>query len=73
VTAPAPAAKPEAPKPAWDARMSLTLSKEMKKSLEMARVDDGIEGTARIRAMIALWEHDERLRRRVDREAQNYR
>jgi hypothetical protein len=63
----------EAAKPKWDARMSLTLSKGQKRALDLARVDDGIDGTARIRAMIALWETDERLRRRVDREARNYR
>jgi hypothetical protein len=49
--------------------MSLTLPEEMKQALEMARVTDRIEGTARIRAMIRLWQTDERLRRRVDRAA----
>ena len=63
----------EAAQPKWDARMSLTLSKSMKRALDLARVEDGIDGTARIRAMIALWETDERLRRRVDKEARNYR
>jgi hypothetical protein len=80
---PAPAAAEAAPRarhataepkaPAWDARMSLTLSKEMKRALDIARAEDGIEGTARIRAMIALWESDERLRKRIDREARTYR
>lgn len=69
----APAAAPEAAKPAWDARMSLTLSRDMKRALDIARAEDGIEGTARIRAMIALWEKDERLRRRIDRDARSYR
>jgi hypothetical protein len=79
-TRPAPES-PERPPPAeqpkavgvWDARMSLTLSKPMKRSLDMARADDGIEGTARIRAMIALWEQDERIRRRIDKMAKSYR
>jgi hypothetical protein len=57
----------EARSQAWDARMSLTLSKEMKRALDVARVDDGLEGTARIRAMITLWQEDARLRRRVDK------
>src|SRR5271165_5537265 len=62
------------PEPAkWDARMSLTLSKEMKRALDVARADDGLEGTARIRAMITLWQEDERLRRRIDRLARNLR
>jgi hypothetical protein len=53
--------------------MSLTLTKAQKKALDMARVDDGLEGTARIRAMIALWESDEKLRRRIDKLAREYR
>jgi hypothetical protein len=71
--------RPSRPAPArqaerkWGARMSLTLTTAMKKALERARVEDGIEGTARIRAMIALWQSDERLRQRIDREALFYR
>jgi hypothetical protein len=62
------------PEPArWDARMSLTLSKEMKRDLDVARADDGVEGTARIRAMITLWQEDERLRRRIDKLAKTLR
>jgi hypothetical protein len=41
--------------------MSLTPSTAMRKALERARVEDSIEGTARIRAMIALWQPDEPL------------
>jgi hypothetical protein len=59
--------------PAWDARMSLTLSKEMKRALDVARADDGVEGTARIRAMITLWQEDDRLRRRIDKLAKTLR
>jgi hypothetical protein len=59
----------KAVQPKYNARMSLTLPEEMKQALEMARVMDKIEGTARIRAMIRLWQTDERLRRRVDRAA----
>jgi hypothetical protein len=86
---PAPAPAPEEPAAAvpepeteaqdqarpetWDARMSMTLSKEMKRALDLARADDGIEGTARLRAMIRLWQQDERHRRRVDRLAKSLR
>jgi hypothetical protein len=59
--------------PTWDARLSLTLSQEMKRALGQAKLDDGIEDTARIRAMITLWQDDERLRHRVDRLAKTLR
>lgn len=65
--------EPEPSAPAWDARMSLTLSKQMKRALDSARVDDGVEGTARIRAMITLWQDDERFRNRVDKLAKTLR
>jgi hypothetical protein len=73
--APVPAAMPatQARPPAWDARLSLTLSQEMKRALDLARVADGIEGTARIRAMITLWQDDERLRNRIDKLAKTLR
>jgi len=79
--APAPSAPPAAgPEPqdqaqpeTWDARMSMTLSRQMKRDLDLARADDGIEGTARVRAMIRLWQQDERLRRRVDKLAKSLR
>jgi hypothetical protein len=64
-TAPMPAEQDRPP--AWDARFSLTLSREMKRDLDRARADDGIEGTARIRAMITLWQEDDRLRARIDK------
>jgi len=59
--------------PAWDARISLTLSREMKRDLDVARAEDGLELTARIRAMITLWQEDERLRARVDKLAKTLR
>jgi outer membrane biosynthesis protein TonB len=76
--APAPsapqAAPADSPEPeTWDARMSMTLSRQMKRDLDLARTDDGIEGTARVRAMIRLWQQDERLRRRVDKLAKSLR
>ena len=51
----------------WEARMSLTLSPAAKRALDLATVDDGIERTARVRAMIQLWQTDPRLRARVDK------
>jgi glucose/arabinose dehydrogenase len=66
---PAEQAKP----PVWDARISLTLSREMKRALDLARAEDGLELTARIRAMITLWQDDDRLRARVDKLAKTLR
>jgi hypothetical protein len=57
----------------WDARVNLTLSRDMKRALDMARIDDGLEATARIRAMITLWQEDERHRARVDKLARTLR
>jgi hypothetical protein len=50
----------------WPARISMTASRDMKRQLEQARLDDGIEVTARLRAMITLWLDDPQLRARVD-------
>jgi len=57
----------------WPARISMTASLEMKRALDLARLDDGIEVTARIRAMITLWQEDRRLRDRVDKLAKALR
>lgn len=57
----------------WPARISMTASKEMKRELESARLDDGIEVTARLRAMISLWQADPELRARVDELARDLR
>lgn len=59
--------------PQWNARLSLTASPDMKQDLEQARVNDGVEATARIRAMITLWQTDERHRARVDKLARTLR
>lgn len=48
-------------------RINLPLQTELHRALSQARVDDGVEATIRLRAMIELWRHDERLRKRVDR------
>jgi hypothetical protein len=58
---------------AWPARISMTASTEMKRDLELARLDDGIEVTARLRAMITLWQDDAKLRARVDKLARDLR
>lgn len=58
---------------AWPARISMTASTDMKRDLELARLDDGIEVTARLRAMITLWQEDPKLRARVDKLARYLR
>ncbi|HET6751582.1 MAG TPA: hypothetical protein VFL71_20240 [Actinomycetes bacterium] len=58
---------------AYSARLHLTTTREQARALAQARVDDGIEVTARVRAMIALWQQDERLRRRIDKLARSWR
>jgi hypothetical protein len=45
----------------------------MRRALEQARVDDRIETTARIRAMIRLWQEDEQFRARVNELAPAFR
>src|ERR1019366_10379286 len=70
--APMPAEQPKPPA-AYSARISLTTTPEMKRDLDMARVEDGVEATARIRAMISLWQDAPRLRARVDKLARNLR
>lgn len=67
------AGKPVAPGEKWSARISMTASREMKRQLELARLDDGIEVTARLRAMIQLWQDDPQLRGRVDELARTLR
>jgi hypothetical protein len=72
LTRPAPAAGPrpapaEQPSPgAYGARVNLTMSPEMKRDLELARIEDRIELTSRIMAMITLWLTDPGYRAAVD-------
>jgi hypothetical protein len=40
----------------YDERISLTTAKEQKRVLPIAKIDDGIDATTRIRTMISLWE-----------------
>lgn len=51
----------------------MTASQDMKRDLELASLDDGIEVTARLRAMITLWQEDPKVRARVDKLARTLR
>jgi hypothetical protein len=64
-------AMPAAQKPPkrWPVRVPLNVDEEMRRDLELARLDDRIDTTARIRAMIRLWQEDDRLRARVNKRA----
>lgn len=48
-------------------RITLPLWASLWRALQLARVDDGIDTTIRIRTMIELWVHDDRIRARVDK------
>jgi hypothetical protein len=43
----------------WPVRISMTANRDMKRHLELARLDDGIEVTARLRAMIHVTTTDD--------------
>lgn len=72
-----PAAAPmpaEAPRPArYDKRVPLMTTQEQHRALVLARAEDGIEATARLRALIQLWMEDDRLRARADKLARTLR
>lgn len=57
----------------WPVRIPLNVDDEMRRALEQARVDDRIETTARIRAMIHLWQVDEQFRGQVNELARGFR
>lgn len=57
----------------WPVRIPLNVDDEMRRALEQARVDDRIETTARIRAMIHLWQQDQAFRARVNELAPSFR
>lgn len=63
--APMPATVPSGP--TYPKRMTLPLTVEDHRALRVAHLDDGVEATARLRAMLALWQQDERLRARIDK------
>ena len=48
-------------------RPSLTLTEEQDRALKLARVDDDVDTTTRIRAMIELWQKDVTIRKKVDK------
>ncbi|MPY80340.1 MAG: hypothetical protein GEV04_18150 [Actinophytocola sp.] len=48
-------------------RVSLYLHPEDHRALGMAKLEDRADANARIRAMIALWRHNDRFRAQVDR------
>jgi hypothetical protein len=62
---PAEADRPEA----YAARIPLKVPADMKRDLVLAHADDGIEVSARIRAMIALWQQGGKFRAEVDKMA----
>jgi hypothetical protein len=67
----APAATPaDADRPeAYPERILLKVPADMKRDLELAKVEDRIEISARIRAMISLWRDGGEFRADVDRRA----
>jgi hypothetical protein len=69
--APIPQDQPRAKE--WPVRIPLNVDDEMRRALEQARVDDRIETTARIRAMIHLWQVDQAFRTRVNELAPSFR
>lgn len=52
-----------------DRRLNVPVSDAELRSLGEARLNDGIPAAARVRAMIALWQENEDVRRRVDSRA----
>jgi hypothetical protein len=52
---------------AYPARIPLKVPDDMKRDLELAKVEDHIEISARIRAMISLWQDGGEFRDQVDR------
>jgi hypothetical protein len=61
------------PVKAWPIRIPLNVDEGMRRALEQARTADRVETTARIRAMIRLWETDETFRAAVDVLAPEFR
>jgi hypothetical protein len=70
---PPPAGQPRQGAKAWPVRIPLNVDDEMRTALEQARTADRIETTARIRAMIRLWQEDATFRARVNELAPDFR
>lgn len=67
--APAEQARPAA---FYGQRLSITTTADQVGALRAARLADGIQATARLRAMIAAWQGDPKLRERIDRMARDW-
>lgn len=70
--APAAPAEQAKPDPFYSERLSITTTIGQLSALRVARAADGIQATARLRAMIALWQDDPKVRARVDRAAKDW-
>lgn len=55
------------------ARISLYVHPDDKRMLGLRKLDDGIDENSRIRALLALYRYDERLAKRTDRLARDFR
>jgi hypothetical protein len=56
----------------YGSRLALRTTGRQVQALSSAHARDGIRSAARIRAMIALWMDDPRLRARIDRVARDW-
>ena len=56
-----------------DTRIAITMQRALLRDLNIARADDGIENTTRIRAVIELWQTNERIRTMIDGLAAKHR
>jgi hypothetical protein len=54
------------PQAAYDKRIPFMTDAEQHRALATARLEDGIEATTRLRAMVKLWIENERFRKRVN-------
>ena len=71
LTAAPPPAEAEAGA-AYSARLSITTTPAQVTQLRQGRLDDGIQATARIRAMIHLWHTDPEIAQRVNQAARDW-
>lgn len=57
----------------YSVHVPLTMTPDMKSDLDSARVKDGVELTARVRALIQLWQDDPEIREKADQLAPSMR
>lgn len=62
-----PPAEQDKPAAFYSERLSITTTAAQIQALRAARLADGIQATARLRAMIALWQDDPKIQARVDK------